>query len=390
VKKDPGCDLWVLSGAFLFIFMGAGALQQFLIPYLERTTTWGAMRSSLVLAMVYLGFVLWRLLGGYSIRALGDHRAIVIGSAMYTLFAAVVLLYPRLWALLAAAFVWSWGAALLWITSSAHVLDASRREHYGRTAGVFYAATHVGFVIGLAVLGLLLRTVGGRGMLIGAIALTALGNVVIAFVPRRDFPRELPRFTAVLGVAIGAAGRVVGVLQFAAAMGYGLLLGVFASSIEREYGIAAVAPITMSFYVVRAAISPFAGMLSDRLGRARVLAGGFAMGGAALLLPVAVPTAASLVVAAAALGAVTATVLAVVLALAGDTAAPASRQATIAGLYAWRDLGVAVTILLGQYLRLLFHGFQAPFVVFATLFFVCAWLSGRLHPALGAARGADS
>ncbi|UCH36044.1 MAG: MFS transporter [Armatimonadota bacterium] len=380
-------DLAVLSAAFLFIFMGTGALQQFLIPYLEQTTTWGPMWSSLILATVYLGFVVWRLLGGYSIRALGDYWAIVAGATMYTLFAVAVLAYPRLWVLLAAAFAWSWGAALLWITSSAHVLDASRREHYGRSAGIFYSATHVGFVVGLTVLGLLLRQFGGRGMLIGAIGMTALGNIICLFVPRRDFPRELPSFSAVLRFAVSGVGRIVAVIQFAAAIGYGLLLGVFASAIEQDYGIQFVAAITMAFYVLRAVMSPFVGVLSDRLGRGRVMAGIFAVSGAALLIPVVLPGAAALAFAAAILGALTATVLAGVLALVGDSAESTSRQAMIAGLYVWRDLGVGVTILVGQYVRILFHGYQAAFLLFAMTFFLCAWLSTRLE-GVGAHAGA--
>jgi MFS family permease len=288
--------------------------------------------------------------------------------------------------------VWAWGAALLWITSSAHVLDASRREDYGRTAGVFYGATHVGFVVGLTVLGLLLRVWGDRAMLMGAIGLTAVGNVICLFVPRRDFPREASSLGAVLQVGLGSAGRVLAVVQLAAASAYGLLLGVFASSIAQTYGIASVATITMAFYVVRAAVSPCAGALSDRLGRSTVMAGGFAIGGAALLLPAAAPGRITLALAAAALGAVTSVVLAIVLAFVGDTAASSARQATIAGLYVWRDLGVALTIVLGQYLRVAFNGFRVPFVAFAGMFFVCAWLStrlGRLAPG-GAPRGQDS
>ncbi len=379
----------MLSGAFLFIFMGTGALQQLLIPHLQRTTTWGAMRASLVLATVYFSFMLWRLLAGYFIRALGDYWAIVIGGVTYTMFAVAVLAYPRLWALLLAAFVWAWGAALLWITASAHVLDASRREHYGRAAGVFYAATHVGFVAGLTVLGLLLRVWGDRAMLMGAIGLTAVGNVVCLFVPRRDFPREAPSLGAVLRVMFGSAGRLLALVQLAAASAYGLLLGVFASYIAQAYGIAAVAPITMAFYVMRAAISPCAGALSDWLGRSAVMAGGFAIGGAALLIPAAAPGRLSLALAAAALGAVTATVLAMVLAFVGDVAASTARQATIAGLYVWRDLGVALTIVLGQYLRVVFGSFRAPFILFAGLFFLCAWMSTRLGrlPAGGAGAG---
>jgi MFS family permease len=377
-------DLAILSAAFLFIFMGTGALQQLLIPYLQDTTTWGAMGASLVLAMVYIGFLFWRLLAGYSIRALGDYWAVFVGACMYTLFAVVVLVYPHLWALLVAAFAWAWGAALLWITSSAHVLDASKREHYGRSSGLFYAATHVGFVIGLIVLQTLLDRHGGRAMLTAAIALTGFGSALCLLVPRRDFPRELPKLSDIVSIALGATGRIIAALQFAAAIAYGLLLSTFASSIRQDYGIGSIAAITMSFYVMRAVISPLVGTLSDRLGRAYVLGGAFAFSAVGLLIPVMWPSAATLAFAAAVLGALTATVLAGILAFVGDSAESVSRQATIAGMYVWRDLGTGVTILLGQYLRVVFHGFQAPFLVFAVAFAVCAWLSTKLGNAAAA------
>jgi len=123
------------------------------------------------------------------------------------------------------------------------------------------------------------------------------------------------------------------------------------------------------------------GVLSDRLGRAHVLSGAFALSAVGLLVPVIWPGAASLALAAAVLGGLTASVLAGVLAFVGDSAPSVSRQATIAGMYVWRDLGTGVTILLGQYLRVVFHGFQVPFLVFALTFAVCAWLSPKLRPA---------
>ena len=83
-------DLKVLSGAFFFLFMGAGAQQQFLLPYLREATSWGTMRYSSVLAAVYFSFMLWRLGIGYSIRALGEYRSIVLGSLTYTAFVATV------------------------------------------------------------------------------------------------------------------------------------------------------------------------------------------------------------------------------------------------------------------------------------------------------------
>jgi MFS family permease len=377
-RAHSNYDLWVLSAAFFFIFMGTGALQQLLIPYLQQTTTWGAVRASLVLATVYIGFLFWRLFAGYSIRALGDYWAVFTGAAMYTIFSLVVLLYPHLWALIVAAFAWSWGAALLWITSSAHVLDAAKREHYGRDSGIFYAATHVGFLAGLIMLQALLNRRGGQAMLLGAISATGLGTLVCLFVPRRDFPRELPRLSGVLRLAFGGAGRNIALIQFAAATAYGLLLGVFASSIKADYGIGAVAAITMSFYILRAIVSPFVGALSDRLGRARMLSGAFAISAVALIVPIAYRSAATLAFAAAVLGALTAAVLAGILAFVGDSAKSTERQATIAGMYVWRDLGTGVTILLGQYLSVLFGGFQVAFAIFAVTFAVCAWLSLRL------------
>ncbi len=42
----------LLSGSFLLIFMGAGAQQASLVPYLEEFTDWSKLHRSLVIATV--------------------------------------------------------------------------------------------------------------------------------------------------------------------------------------------------------------------------------------------------------------------------------------------------------------------------------------------------
>jgi len=68
-------DLKVLSVAFFFIFIGS-SFQQFLIPYLQETTSWSAMKCSVILMVVYSTFLLWRLFVNYTIKLLGDYLSI--------------------------------------------------------------------------------------------------------------------------------------------------------------------------------------------------------------------------------------------------------------------------------------------------------------------------
>ena len=377
LQKRLPKDLIVLSGAFFFIFMGAGAQQQFLIPYLKDTTTWGAMQYSSVLAAVYLSFMVWRIFVGTSIRALGDYRSIVLGCLTYTAFVATVLFTKRFPAIIAMAALWGWGAASMWIVSSSQILNVSHRTRYGTASGIFYFCTHVGFAVGVLVLSLIQTRWGSDALYRTALGLALIGNALLLFVPRRPICRDARPVREILKMMRTNKVRIVAALQFAAALGFGLLLGVFADFISDEYGNPYLL-LTVLFPSARAVLSLSGGILSDRLGRGALFFVAFLLSALGLFVVAVWTHPITIALSILALGFQGGIVPTVSMALIGDSVQPERRHLAFGAIFVWRDLGVVIALLGGQFLRLCLGGVGPAFLLFGTIFLMCALLSTRL------------
>ena len=53
--------IFLLSGTFFFIFMGAGAQQLYIAPYLTECTEWSGLMRALVPATVYISMMIFRI-----------------------------------------------------------------------------------------------------------------------------------------------------------------------------------------------------------------------------------------------------------------------------------------------------------------------------------------
>lgn len=370
-------DLMILSGAFFLIFMSGGAQQQFLIPYLKSTTTWGTMKYSFVLAMVYISFMVWRILVGYSIRVLGDYRSIVLGSLTYTGFVAAVLFARSFALILCMAMLWGWGAASMWIVSSSQILNVTERTRYGTASGVFYFWTHVGFTLGVLILGVTQNRWGGESLYRLALMIVLAGNGIMLFVPRRSVERGARPVGEILRMMRTPKVQIVGFLQFCSALSFGLVLGVFADFISEEYGSPYLL-LTVFFPLARAVLSLAGGMVSDRLGRGRALFVGFFISGVGVLISAGWSSPIAVALSVLTLGIQSGMVPPVSMALIGDSVEPERRHLAFGAIFVWRDFGVALAILGGQYIRLQLGGFGASFLLFGLLFLICAFLGLRL------------
>jgi len=371
-------DLKVLSGAFFFLFMGAGAQQQFLLPHLRETTSWGTMQYSLILATVYISFMLWRLGIGHSIRALGEYRSIVLGSLTYTAFVGTVLSSRSYPLTLAMALLWGWGAASLWTTGGTRVLNISRRERYGTSSGVLYLCTSLGFTLGVVALGATRTRWGGDAMYGLALGLSLAGNPVLPFLARGGvLPPHRP-LGEVLKLMRTRRVKMVGSLQFVSALSFGLLLGTVADFLPQAYGWRSLL-LTASFPLARALTSLGGGTLSDRIGRGKVIALALGTSGLALLTSAGWTTPLSLGLGILILGCQSGVVPTTSLALAGDVAEPERRPLVLGAMFFWRDLGVVTAILGGQYLRVALGTIRAPLIAFGLIFLACAVWSLKLE-----------
>src|SRR5206468_10814649 len=192
--------LWLLSGSFFLVFLGGGAFQQFVGPYLLATYHLSAGAGALALATVYLVAFTCLMFATYSIALLGEYGALALASLTYGLFAAVALVTGNVVALVLAAAVWGWGASVLWTAGTAFVLDLADAGAYGRAAGTLYSGVYVGQALGVVLLGVLAGLLGPRGMAACAAGLTLLGSAAALCLPRGRHARAHPRLLNPLAV----------------------------------------------------------------------------------------------------------------------------------------------------------------------------------------------
>ena len=370
---------WRLNGAFFLVFTGGGAFQQFIGPYLLGAYHLGIDASSAVLATVYLVAFVCLTVTTYSLAALGEYLALVLGTVAYGLLALVALLTGNVAVLIVAAAVWGWGASVLWTAGAAMTLDAAGSGRYGRASGLLYSSVFVGQALGVFLLGTLVRLTGPRAMVICVVGITLLGTLVAIGLPRqRSHARARPRLLNPLVVLATPTTRLAALILLLSSSGFGLLLGVFGNIVGSIYGVAAVGWITASFYVARIPAGSGGGRLIDRLGRRPVLRAAFLASATSLLLAVFVHHPAVFALCATMLGVQAAVVPVGLTSWVGDRAAAEDRPSTYAAIQLWSNVGTGLAILGGSRLLSVLGGWQGSFTFFAAIYLVCMVIASRL------------
>jgi MFS family permease len=370
-----GKGLFRIYLSFFLIFLSSGAFQQFMVPYLMATTNWGRMGSSTILAMVYFSFLLWRVFVSYSLMFLGEKASLVLGGVTYTFFAFMLIFPDNYYTILAAAAIWGWGAASLWISSSSIVLDFAGTGRYGSASGKLYSSANVGQAIGVLVLGTIISFAGFRESIIFAVVVSFVANAISALIPIREAVRERPNLKIIMSIGLSGKGCILGVLLFASSLGYGVLLGIFAEHVASGYGFLSLSLITLAFYIIRIPSSLFGGLILDKFPRSAVLSVSFAVTSVSLIAIGLNPTQLSLTFGALALGFEASLVPVASMVLIGDAVKPERRHMALGVVYAWRDLGVALALVGGAAMRNTFGGIEQPFLLFGLAYGVCIVLS---------------
>ena len=301
-------DLLVLSGAFFFVFLGPGAIQQHLDKIIGP-------KRFYVLATLYISLCFWRVFVGVTMRALGDRLSELLGAATYVAFVATLWFSTSWAAVILAAAVWGWGAASLWITSQAQLLDATQR--YGASSGLFYSLLTAGHAVGVGLLALIAASWSPAETASWALSDVLLATCFVLGLPglallclarRRGAPRQAFSLAAFWKIARQRPIVLIGIIQLCSSLSYGILL--------------------VAFYVARVALCFPAGALADRIGKARVLKLSFLMAAAGILVAALWRSrpGVSLSICAAAMAAQSALTASNAMALMGDVAKPAARH----------------------------------------------------------------
>ncbi|MGD9497620.1 MAG: MFS transporter [Armatimonadota bacterium] len=374
----------LLSTTFFFIFLGAGAQQAFILPYLEEFTPWSGLRRALVVATIYLSMTVFRLGNVYVLRRWPQWLCSLVGGATYALFCLAMLAlffvpsYPL--AILSAA-VWGWGGAAMWMGTTMQILAlADRAQRHGTGMGVLYAATHIGWALGVLVLGPIFDAgqAAGRPWLlyVAALMLTLIGNAIMLMLPRpAEALPEMPTWQALVQIMSRAKAQIAAFVLFAASLSFGFILGGFTDYVESVHG-AQWLWISAFFYPFARFVLSFAsGLLSERISHGTVLAVGFFGGALGVATPLLWGHPLALAVTALMLGLMSGAVPVVSSALVGTSAEQKRRPLIYGAMFTWRDLGVSTAAVAGGVLGVQPKDVTLTFGVFAAVFALCGVVS---------------
>jgi predicted MFS family arabinose efflux permease len=373
-------QLLALAGAFVFLFAGAGAQQQYVVPYLKTVTPWPDTWAGLAVAMVYIGEALTRVPNLALVAGWPDSWLSVIGSVTYVLFpAAVGLIYfvPSFLLLLVVGLLWGWGGSCLWSGSSLQALrygEQLPRQRQGLSSGLLYFATDAGFLVGVIGLGILHAQARAYPYLLFfvAAALTAVGSVMlIALLPSAQ-PVAEPLTGSALREALGKVKvRAASFLMLASGLAFGTMLGPFGPYVQERFGRQWLWVTAAGFPIARMVVALAGGILADYVLAGSLLAAIFGATAAGLAL---VPLWASpwaMAVAAFVLGLLQGSVPVVATAMVGKSAVASRRALPHALIFTFRDVGVTVAVLGALWSRQHLGSFTRVFAVFAVVFAIC-------------------
>lgn len=368
----------MLSAGFFLLFMGAGAQQLYIAPYLKDCTDWTDLMRGIVVATVYASMMVFRVLNVYLLRGWTYWRLTFVGSLTYALFTIALLgvhYLPSFWLMLVAAAVWGWGAAAMWTGSTMQVLEAADRgKQYGLSNGILYGATHAGWLVGAAVLGIIYEQPGWPAytMCLAAMVITMAGNVLVYLVPlgAGAFAPN-PSLRELAEVMSRAKVRIASFLLTTSSLAFGFMLGVFADHVKTQYGEEYIWMTAVLYPGGKMILSIVGGALADRIGHGVTMAVGFISAAAGMWLAAQWDSVFAVGLAALALSLLNGTVPVVASAMVGDSADRSRRPVAYGALFSFRDLGVVIAAVWGKILMAGEGGFVETFNTFAVVFVLC-------------------
>ncbi|NLJ36850.1 MAG: MFS transporter [candidate division WS1 bacterium] len=375
--------IYLLSAIFFFIFMGAGAQQAYLVSYLGDVTDWSDVACSAVLTVLYFAMLAFRIINVYLFAHWSDRRFTIIGSLTYLMFTIAMFLvpyYPSYPIVLVMALIWGAGGAMMWTGTAMQTLELADKagSRHGTGMGILYSSTHGGWLVGAIVLGLIYQALPveqSNLTYVAASVFTAIGIVLAFLMPATGQAlRETPSPAALLEMTLRARAAISGILQLAAALAYGFVLGMMGKYVKETFGAEWIWISIALYPATRTVLSVLGGHVVDRVGHTPVLMGSFLIGAAGLLVAVLWHSAYAVMIAGFTLGLLGSMVPVVASAIVGNAANINRRPLAYGVMFAWRDLGIAVAAVGSNILGLSFDG-PTVFSIFAYIFVGCAILS---------------
>ena len=362
--------MFILSLSVFLIFTGTGAIQPYITPYLKDNLLLSSIKSSLVLTGVYLAMSITRIWTGHIVHRIGLYLTTFIGALTYVAFPFILSstnLFPLL---LLDAMLWGMGAAMFWTGIDSRTLNISSSARYGRSTGTVRLSTQIGLLIGFFTLGYILSNYGYRAFFRFTITVAFLGAMATLLVSREKrllYPKL--QLKEVFASMVCRKAWLISLFLFVSSFSYGIVLNLLNFFIKANFG-AEILNRTLIFFYLSAGILGFTGgALSDRIGREKTLSFAFLAGFIGLSISIFYKSIFSTCLTSFLLGMQFSMIPAVSLAWIGDITTPKRRPTVVAAISAWKDLGVALSIILCGLLSQWKVPFKLSLSIFALVFF---------------------
>lgn len=371
--------LLIAALLFMFLFMGAGAIQPYLTPYFESNGIPSA-KAGLALSLVYFSFAFMRFFSGGLIHYTGLKNAIIVASLIYGLFVLVVITASSFTVIAISAIVWGIGASFLWTAGSAYILNISKENRYGFSIGVQRLFVQSGTLIGFLVLAEVIHKQGKyRNGFIFCLFACLTGFILSFFLSRTDKRPDKINIKQAFRNVTSRQYVPFFIYLFTTGISYGFILNAVNRFIKAEYGYSAYRYTIVLYFLAGGFFTFLLGTFSDIKGRDAVIAWAFSWGIVSTVLTAASKAVVPLAISLFLFGAMFQVVNASVTAKIGDMSVHGQRPGIIAGVFLWRDMGIAIAILTAGFFPSSSKGLttvcllMVPFFVVSCLIAVYHW-----------------
>lgn len=259
----------VLALAFACLFFGFDGVQQQVVAVMAKLG-----QPSLgynILLLVYVCFLAFDPIASWLTKKMGARLGLWLGMLPYPLFILALMTMKVFW-IYPASILLGMGAALMWTAQNTYLIQASHKQVYGRDAGWFNSMRTLGSGLGVMVFGVLLnQKMTFREISGWYFGVTLLGLIIASFLKRVPLAKTENHWSLLKQTFTNPQFVRLSMPIFLMMFLQGLIIGFLPEKIGQQWGIQYVGMVTSLFFLIPLVASYVTGIISDRIGRLKII-----------------------------------------------------------------------------------------------------------------------
>ncbi len=262
-------NILIISLAFGLLFFGFNAAEQHFTAFYQTIGKRNLAYESL--AILYVAIILGNFIGPTVVRKIGTRLAIIWGFVTYTLL-VLGIITKNAATIYGLSFLLGIGAGVVGIARTEILRLLAPKQKRGEYAGAIESVRTAGGFMGILAVGSLLRWLSIDNILILLGIVMAMGTLLLLKLENVSDDSQVDlsqRQNLSLMLKLVKDRALLLLVPYSVAGGFllGLVLGAIPATIEKNFGVAWVGPITSIFHLTLAVVLLLAGHLSDIKGR---------------------------------------------------------------------------------------------------------------------------